>query len=120
MKDGLVTLSAQVDWSYERTMAVNAIHTLSGVRLVVNNMTVKPRPIVGDISTKIESAFPRYVSIASGKVKVSGTGDKVTLHGTVRSWSKKEDAEEVTWAALGVSQVTNDLVLKRQNLLFRK
>jgi osmotically-inducible protein OsmY len=118
VEDAFVTLSGQVDWSYERAMAANAINTLSGVRLVVNNITVKPRPLAGDISKKIESAFQRHASIDSGKVKVSVTGDKITLHGSVRSWSEKEDAEEAAWAALGVSQVTNDLVVEEEEFAF--
>ncbi|TLV02430.1 BON domain-containing protein [Dyadobacter luticola] len=118
VEDGFVTLSGEVDWSYERSMAINAIENLSGVRLVVNNISLKPKPMAGDISRKIESAFQRHASIDSGKVKVSVTGNKVTLTGIVRSWNEKDDAEEAAWAATGVSQVINNLTVEEEEFAF--
>ncbi|WP_439585620.1 BON domain-containing protein [Dyadobacter bucti] len=114
VEDGFVTLSGEVDWSYERTMAVHAIENLAGVRMVVNTITIKARPITEDIIKKIGSAFQRHASIDSEKVKVSVSGNKVTLSGTVRSWSEREDAEDAAWAASGVSQVINNLVVEEE------
>ncbi|WP_374760205.1 BON domain-containing protein [Dyadobacter pollutisoli] len=76
VEDGFVTLSGEVDWSYERTMAVHAIENLAGVRMVVNTITIKARPITEDIIKKIGSAFQRHASIDSEKVKVSVSGIK--------------------------------------------
>lgn len=118
VEDGFVTLSGEVDWSYERSMAATAITNLSGVRMVLNNINVKPQPVAGDIAKKIESAFQRHASIDSGKVKISVTGSKVTLTGAVRSWNEKEDAEEAAWAALGVNQVINNLVVEEEEFAF--
>lgn len=118
VEEGFVTLSGEVDWSYERSMAINAVEHLSGVRLVINNITIKAKPVAFDITRQIESAFQRHASIDSGKVKVSISGNTVTLSGTVRSWIEKEDAEDVAWAALGVNQVINDLVVEEEEFAF--
>ena len=90
VENGTVTLSGEVDWGYERSMAETAIESLDGVKKVANEVMIKPRPIAGDISEKINSAFQRYASIDAQKINVSVTANKVTLGGTVRSWSERE------------------------------
>lgn len=118
VEDGFVTLSGEVDWSYEKNMAANSIANFSGVRLVINDIAVRPKPVADDISKKIESAFERHAAIDSGKVVVTVVGDKVTLNGTVRSCNEREDADETAWAALGVSQVINNLVVQEEEYAF--
>ncbi len=114
VENGTVTLSGEVDWGYERSMAETAIESLDGVKKVANEVMIKPRPIAGDISEKINSAFQRYASIDAQKINVSVTANKVTLGGTVRSWSEREDAEDVAWAAPGVNQVINNIVVEEE------
>jgi osmotically-inducible protein OsmY len=118
VENGYVTLSGQVDWGYERNMAKTAIENLDGVKMVVNEITIKPKPMAGDISKKINSAFQRYASIDANKVKVSVTANKVTLTGAVRSWSEREDAEDAAWSAPGVNQVINNIVVEQEELEF--
>ena len=111
-------MSGQVDWGYERNMAKTAIENLDGVKMVVNEIMIKPKPMAGDISKQINSAFQRYASIDANKVKVSVTANKVTLTGAVRSWSEREDAEDAAWAAPGVNQVINNIVVEEEELEF--
>jgi len=107
VENGFVTLSGQVEWAHERAMAEIAIENIKGVKLVVNQITIRPKPVLDNIKQKIDSAFQRHASIDSGKIKVSVVGNTVILSGTVRAYSEKEDAEDAAWAAQGVNRVDN-------------
>lgn len=116
VENGVVTLSGEADWEYQRNMAETAIENLNGVKRVVNEIKIEPKPIAGDISKQISTAFHRYASIDAHKVQVSVLADKVSLNGTVRSWSEREQAEDAAWAAPGVNQVVNNLVVEEEQL----
>src|SRR5687767_6130798 len=55
--DGWVKLEGTVEWQYERDAAENAVRYLTGVKGVVNLVTVKPRVSPSEIKLKIEDAF---------------------------------------------------------------
>lgn len=107
--DGDVTLQGEVDWDFQRTSARKVIENLTGVKSIINLISVKPRVIASDVQRKIESAFQRTASIDARKIKVEVIGSKVVLSGTVSSLTEKEEAETSVWNADGVAQVENDL-----------
>lgn len=102
---GIVTLSGQVDWQYQRTAAENGIRPLAGVRGVINQIRVKPVIQAGDIKRRIEDALERQAELEAGKIHVSVIGDKVRLDGKVRAWFERDIAERAAWSAPGVKQV---------------
>jgi len=118
VENGFVTLSGQVEWAYERGMAEIAVENIKGVKLVVNQITIKPKPITEHVKQKIDSAFQRHASIDSGKVKINVVGNTVILSGTVRSYSEKEDAEDAAWAAQGVDRVENRIEVAEDQFAF--
>jgi osmotically-inducible protein OsmY len=112
VENGNVRLDGEVEWDYQRTSAKSAIENLTGVRSVINLITVKPKVTASDIQQKISSAFHRSATIDSGKITAEITGSRVILRGTVRSFAEKDDAEIAAWNAPGVTSVESKLEIE--------
>ena len=108
---GWVTLKGEVEYGYQKREAERAVERLSGVRGVINLIQVKPRLSPTDLKQKIEQALIRNAEMDASRITVEVQGSKVILHGTVRSYAEKKAAEEAAWAAPGVSEVENHIVI---------
>ena len=111
VQDGWVTLSGQVDWSYQKNAAENAVCYLMGVIGISNQVTVKPLLKPTDIKAKIESAFQRNAMLDARRITVETRGDKVILEGIVRSYAEKKEAEQAACAAPGICEVKNNIIV---------
>jgi osmotically-inducible protein OsmY len=111
VEDGNVRLDGEVEWEYQRSNAKTAIEILSGVKSVINFITVKAKVLAADVTEKIMDAFHRSATIDEACIKPEITGNKVTHLRKVRSVSEKEDAESAAWNAPGVTTVENKLLV---------
>jgi osmotically-inducible protein OsmY len=109
VQDGVVTLSGEVDWGYQKYAVEEAVHHLIGIVWLNNQITVKPMVKPQDVKAKIESAFQRNALLDSRRIKIETRGSKVILSGGVRSWGERAEAQWAAWAAPGVSEVDNDI-----------
>jgi osmotically-inducible protein OsmY len=108
---GWVTLEGEVHWQFQKTGAYEAVHHLVGVRGVTNLINVKPHASASEVKARIEAAFRRSAEVDAERVRVETHNGKVTLRGEVRSWSERQEAERTAWAAPGVTQVENLIMI---------
>jgi osmotically-inducible protein OsmY len=111
VQDGLVTLSGEVDWWYQKNAAEEAVRCLMGVVLFNNEIRVKPPVKPLDVRDEIESAFRRNALLDSRRVTVETRGSSVILSGRVRNWAERAEAQWTAWAAPGVSEVENNIII---------
>jgi osmotically-inducible protein OsmY len=111
IESGWITLRGEVDWNYQKTAAERAVRYLGGVRGLSNLIEVKPKLTPQEVKTKIEAALKRHAELDAKHITVETAGDKVTLKGNVRSWAERTDAERAAWAAPGVKQVDDRLMV---------
>jgi len=112
VEDGIVILEGEVQWDFQRNNVTTSIENLPGVRAVYNFITLRPKITSSGIEQKIWAAFQRSATIDAGKITTEVTGSKVTLRGTVRSFTEKEDAEDAVWFTPGVLSVDNKLEIE--------
>ncbi len=110
---GLVTLTGQVQWQYQRQLAETAIWKLSGVVGVSNSITIKP-PVASasaiDVKARIESALKRRAELEAKSISVTVTdAGRVTLTGKVDNWEERAAVENAVWSAAGVQTVEDNL-----------
>jgi len=111
VEHGRITLHGEVEWQYQKLAAVKAVRYLPGVIGIVNAITVKPHASPVDIKDQIERAFKRSAELDARRVTVRVDGSKVSLHGTVRSWIEKDEAARTAWAAPGIVDVDNQILV---------
>lgn len=109
VEQGWLTLTGEVDWEYQRRSAEFAVRYLAGVTGVSNEVTLKPATTVADVKTEIEAALKRRAAADTRTIAVAVNGAKVTLSGTVRSWSDRDLAIAAAWGAPGVSSVVDNI-----------
>jgi osmotically-inducible protein OsmY len=107
--DGWLTLQGEVEWQFQKREAERAVSSYKGVKGVVNEIKVRSSVSASGVQKQIEDAFKRSAEIDAGHIKVEAINGTVTLRGNVRSWAEREEAERVSWAAPGVTNV-KDLI----------
>ena len=110
VENGWVQLSGEVEWNFQRAEAERCVRALSGIKGVVNNITLKPKNIQPEaIRQKIEEAFSREADRDAKKIKIEIQGGKVILSGTVHSYVEMDEARHAAWNTAGVTNVENNM-----------
>ncbi len=111
VSDGWVALKGHVDWEYQRATATNAVRYLMGVRGVSNTITVEPHVSASDVKSKIEAALKRSAEVDARRINVVVTDGTVILSGNVHSWFERDEARHAAWAAPGVKEVDDRILV---------
>ena len=109
--DGWVTLDGQVRRHFQRQAAEHAVRKVDGVLGVTDNVEISSDPIPSDVADRINKALQRNAIIDDSLIDVSNTGHTIYLDGTIGSYAARWDAEEAAWAAPGVTDVVDRLVI---------
>lgn len=106
---GNVSIEGEVDWHFQKDVAENVLHRLSGVKKLTNNLSVRTKITSHEVKNRIISAFHRSAQIDANNIQVDLKGSEVTLKGSVRSWAEHDEAQRATWAAPGITRVINQI-----------
>lgn len=103
---GLVTLSGQVNWHYQRIAAEAAVRKLSGVIGIINEIALAVTARASDISQRIGQALKRRAEVEASRIKVEvDEHGKVVLLGEVDNWDELKAAQHAAWSTPGVTAV---------------
>ncbi len=113
VEHGVVTLTGDVGFQYQKAEAETDVRRLNGVRGVVNLIRVLPMPGTSAkpdvVQGKIEQALRRNAEVEASHIRVDVQNGKVTLRGHVQGWQERHVAENAAWAAPGVVEVVDEL-----------
>ena len=109
VKNGLVTLTGEVGWQYQRANILKNIEHVSGVINILDGIILKPRASAGDVQQRIKDALKRHADVEASKITVIALNGIVTLSGEVESLEEMERVEDAAWAAPGVVKVVDNL-----------
>ena len=111
VEKGVVTLSGNLEWYYQRSAAETDVRKLHGVTGLTNDIVIKPHVQASNVRDKIMAALKRRAQIEADNVTVTTDGSKVTLSGKVDTWNERRLAETTAWSAPGVTRVENRLTV---------
>ena len=104
---GIVTIEGLVQTWMQRADAERVVRGLSGVRGVINQITVAAKPVD---STKIRNEIEEAEREAR-RIGVSVKDGVVTVTGRIRSWAEKNAIDRVVGFAPGVRRVDDQLIV---------
>jgi osmotically-inducible protein OsmY len=110
--NGHVSLTGHVQWLFQKWDAEEAIRHVTGVRNVVNHVTVAPGAAASDVRHRIVKALHHNADVDARQIGVTVSGDTVTLAGTVATWFERESAERAAADAPGIREVINRIEVK--------
>ncbi|WP_026707186.1 BON domain-containing protein [Flavobacterium frigidarium] len=117
VKDGIVTLTGNVDRYYKKIEVENATKNVAGVKAVVENITVINNDFVKDdneIAVEVVYALDSNWSVPKEKVKVKVERGWVTLDGELSCNYERDAAKSAVNYLMGVKGVTCNIKIKSQ------
>lgn len=112
VENGWVSLSGEVDWSYQKWAAIDAIRNLMGVTGVTDKIMIKPNVSSIVVKSDIEAALKRRAAADGAQhIVVKVEGDEVTLTGKVKSLSERDLAIHSAWCTPGVQYVKDNMTI---------
>jgi osmotically-inducible protein OsmY len=112
VEKGVVTLTGDVDWQFQKADAEYAVHKLTGVAHVANQIRVASGVHASEIREKIQKALQRSAEVEASRITVQTEGGRVVLSGKVRAWYERDIAERAAWSAPGVTEVQDHLKIE--------
>ncbi|HKM73920.1 MAG TPA: BON domain-containing protein [Stellaceae bacterium] len=112
VEKGVVTLTGEVDWQFQKTEADHVVHKLSGVVDVVNQIRIASPVYAVEVKEKIEKALQRSAELEASRITVEIEGGRVILKGRVHAWYERDIAERAAWSAPGVTEVHDRITIE--------
>ena len=110
--NGVVTLSGSVEYQFEREEAETVASKVSGVTSIDDKITLlPPGPSADDVKHSIKKALERNAKLDASDLDVESSHGTITLSGVVDSWANHDAAVAAAWAAPGVTNVNDNIVV---------
>ena len=110
--DGMVTLTGTANWQFERDEAEFVASNILGVVSVDDEIDLVPAaPSTGDVRHSIKKAMERNAKLDADSLSVDSSNGTITLDGTVSSWADHDEAVAAAWAAPGVTDVEDHILV---------
>lgn len=109
VEKGWVTLTGTVAEHFQKISAELDIRGLHSVAGISNQIVIKSKVSVRDVSDDIRSALGRSWFFGPTTVNVTAVGGHIKLSGIVHSLHDRKLAAAIAWAAPGATAVENDL-----------
>jgi osmotically-inducible protein OsmY len=110
VSDGFVTLEGTVERWSQRDDAERAIRNLTGVRAVINKITVKSaKPVTEDVHKAIEQVLERRAEREARRIQVEVRNGVAILTGAVHSWAERKSVLAAARFTPGVLSVEDHL-----------
>jgi osmotically-inducible protein OsmY len=110
VSDGVVTLKGDVDSWIQRDDADRVVRNLAGVRGMRNDIVVKPPKVAAsEVRKSIENALDRQAEREAERIRLEVLDGKVTLFGTVHSWTERQAVVGAAKGTPGVRSVEDKL-----------
>jgi osmotically-inducible protein OsmY len=107
VSNGWVWLEGVFERSSQAEAAETAVRRLPRVRGVTNHISLEPATAVSlrDVRRRIENVLANHAAADARQIQIEATDGKVTLHGSVGSWTEREEIETAVEGAPGVKTV---------------
>jgi len=109
--DARVTLNGHVRRHFQRQASEFAVQRVKGVRGITDNIVISGDPIPSDVADSINKALARKAVLGDSVIQVTNTGGTIYLDGTTDSYAAMQAALDTAWAAPGVTDVVNRIVV---------
>lgn len=111
VKGGVVTLGGFVDTYPKKMAALEAVHQISGVLDVADEIQVRAVRAKTDqeVAQAVRTALTWDVYVPDERIRSTVSGGWVTLEGKVDRWQQREDAARCVERLGGVRGVTNKI-----------
>jgi osmotically-inducible protein OsmY len=110
--NGEVSLTGEAEWQFQRDEAMQVAGNIRGVVEVWDQIAiVGPPPDALDVKDAIARAFDRSAKLDANALTVETSQGTVTVKGTVQSWAEHDEAIDAAWAAPGVRDVHDRIVV---------
>jgi osmotically-inducible protein OsmY len=112
VEKGIVTLTRDVDWRFQKNEAEAAVHNLPGVAGVANLIQLNSPVPVAEVKDKIQKALHRSAELDASRITIHTDGGKVVLSGKVHAWYERDIVERAAWSAPGVTEVHDHILIE--------
>ncbi len=112
VEKGILTLTGDVDWRFQKNEAEAAVHNLSGVAGVANLIRLNSPVPIAEVKDKIQKALHRSADLDASRITVHTDGGKVVLSGKVHAWYERDIVERAAWSAPGVTEVQDHILIE--------